>query len=84
MGRLKKLFDKINNNPKDVRFNDMCKLAEAFGFTHKGGKGSHEVYSRKGIEEIVNFQNVKGKVKPYQAKQFLKIIREYNVKIKED
>ena len=84
MGRLKKLFDRVNNNPKDVRFNDMCKLAEAFGFVHKGGKGSHEAYNRKGVEEIVNFQNVNGKVKSYQVKQFLKLIQEYNLQIKED
>ena len=84
MGRLKKLFDKINNNPNDVRFSDMCKLAEAFGFKHKGGKGSHEAYSRKGIEEILNFQNVGGRIKPYQVRQFLKIIQEYNLKMKED
>lgn len=65
MSRLKKLFDRVTNNPNDVRFNDVCKLAEAFGFMYKGGKGSHKVYSQKGIEEILNFQNVNGKTKPY-------------------
>ncbi|HWR59226.1 MAG TPA: type II toxin-antitoxin system HicA family toxin [Thermodesulfovibrionales bacterium] len=84
MGRLKKLFDRVSNNPNDVRFNDMRKLAEAFGFIHRGGKGSHEVYNQKGVEEIVNFQNVNGKVKPYQVKQFLKLIQEYNLRIRED
>lgn len=82
--RNQKLFNKVNNNPYDVRFNDICKLVEAFGFIHKGGKGSHKVYSQKGIREILNFQNVKGKVKPYQVKQFLKLIQEYNLKLKEE
>lgn len=82
--RNQKLFNKVNNNPYDVRFNEICKLVEAFGFTYKGGKGSHKVYSQKGIREILNFQNVKGKVKPYQVKQFLKLIQEYNLKLKEE
>ncbi|OGW03413.1 MAG: hypothetical protein A2889_06860 [Nitrospinae bacterium RIFCSPLOWO2_01_FULL_39_10] len=82
--RNQKLFSKVNNNPYDVRFSDICKLAEAFGFIYKGGKGSHRVYSRKGITEILNFQNVKGKAKPYQVKQFLKLIQEYNLKLKEE
>jgi len=82
--RNQKLFYKVNNNPYDVRFNEICKLVEAFGFTHKGGKGNHRVYSQIGIREILNFQNVKGKVKPYQIKQFLKLIQEYNLKLKEE
>lgn len=84
MDKIKKLFNKINNNPYYVRFNDICKLAKAFGFTYKGGKGSHRVYSRKGVREILNFQNVKGKVKPYQVKQYLKLIQEYNLRLKEE
>lgn len=84
MGKLKKLFEKANNNPSDVRFGDICKLAGAFGFEYKGGKGSHKVYTKKGLEEILNFQEVSGKVKPYQVKQFLKIIQEHDLKLKED
>lgn len=84
MGKSRKLFDKTVNNPNDVRFEDFCKLAEAFGFKYKGSKGSHKVYSQKGIEEILNLQNVKGKIKPYQVKQFLKIIQEYDLKLKEE
>ncbi|MBI5198895.1 MAG: type II toxin-antitoxin system HicA family toxin, partial [Nitrospirae bacterium] len=49
MGKPEKLFAKVKNNPQDVRFDEICKLAEAFGFRYKGGKGSHKVYSKKGI-----------------------------------
>ncbi len=28
---------------------------------------------------MLNFQNVHGKVKPYQVKQFLKLIKKYNL-----
>ena len=83
MSKPEKLFAKIKNNPQDVRFDEICKIAQVFGFRYKGGKGSHKVYSRKGIPEILNFQNVRGKAKPYQVKQFLKIIEDYNLTIKE-
>ena len=83
MSKPEKLFAKIKNNPQDVRFDEICKIAEVFGFRYKGGKESHKVYSRKGIPEILNFQNVRGKAKPYQVKQFLKIIEDYNLTIKE-
>ena len=45
----------------------------------RGCKGSHRVYVREGVKEILNFQNVKGKAKPYQVRQFLKVIENYNL-----
>lgn len=32
-----------------------------------------------GVEELLNFQNVGGKAKPYQVKQLIKIIEKYNL-----
>ncbi len=43
------------------------------------GKGSHHIYSRNGIEELLNLQDVKGKAKPYQVKQLIKIIEKYGL-----
>lgn len=83
MGKPEKLFAKVKNNPQDIRFDEICKLADAFGFRYKGGRGSHKVYTKKGIPEILNFQNVKGRVKPYQVRQFLKIIEDYSLTMKE-
>ena len=72
-------FTAIKDNPKNVRFNNMCSIAEAFGFRFRGGKGSHRIYVREGITELLNFQNVNGKAKPYQVKQFIKIVGKYNL-----
>ena len=74
-----KLLERLKKNPKNVRFTDLCKAAKLFGFKYKGSKGSHVVYAHDDIKEILNFQNVKGKAKPYQVKQFLKIIEKYNL-----
>ncbi|NCO83731.1 MAG: hypothetical protein COZ31_11655 [Nitrospirae bacterium CG_4_10_14_3_um_filter_44_29] len=84
MSKIEKLFDRIKNNLQNVRFDEICKMAEAFGFKYKGGKGSHRVYSKKGVIEILNFQNVHGMAKPYQVRQFLKIVEDYNLTMKEE
>jgi len=42
-------------------------------------KGSHYIFSKDGIEEIVNIQEVYGKAKPYQVKQIREIIAKYNL-----
>lgn len=74
-----RLLEMLKNNPKNVRFNKLCQAAEAFGFEYKGGKGSHRIYIRKDIKEMLNFQNVHGKAKPYQVKQLIKVIEKYNL-----
>ncbi len=80
MGKIEKLLAKAKNSPQNIRFDEICRLAESFGFEYRGGKGSHKVYSKKGVTDILTFQNVGGMVKPYQVRQFLKIIEEYNLK----
>lgn len=54
------LFEELKN-PNNVRFEKLCKVAEVFGFTFRGGRGSHRIYVREGVEELMNFQNVNGK-----------------------
>lgn len=73
------MFEELKRNPKNVRFERLCMIAKAFGFKFRGGKGSHRIYVKEGIEEMLNFQNVGGKAKPYQVKQFIKIIEKYNL-----
>lgn len=75
----KETYEKLKRNPKNVRFETICKAAIAFGFEFKGCKGSHRIFVKTGIREMLNFQNVKGKAKPYQVKQFLKIIEKYKL-----
>ena len=51
-------YENLRHNPKNLRFEDLCRVAEAFGFLFRGGKGSHRIYVRQGVMEILNFQNV--------------------------
>ena len=69
---------------KNVRFEVLCRAVELFGFRFRGGKGSHKIYVKEGVREMLNFQNVKGRAKPYQVKQFLKVIERYKLLEEED
>jgi len=71
-------------NPKNVRFERLCIIAEAFGFRFSHGRGSHRVYVRDGVVEILNFQDVNGRAKPYQVKQFIEIVERYSLLEVED
>jgi predicted RNA binding protein YcfA (HicA-like mRNA interferase family) len=80
----KKLLLKILSNQRNVSFSDMRSIVEAFGFKLSRISGSHHIYKHISIKELINIQNVKGKAKPYQIKQFLEIVEKYNLIIKED
>jgi hypothetical protein len=68
----RRAFEDLKSNPKNVRFDDLCRVAEAFGFHFKGGKGSHRVYVQPGVATILNFQNVGGRQNPIRFASCLK------------
>jgi len=49
------------------------------GFQKRGGNGSHVVYEKSGVEEILTFRDHKGMGKPYQVKQMLAVIEKYRL-----
>jgi predicted RNA binding protein YcfA (HicA-like mRNA interferase family) len=71
MGRAERLAAKIlsGKSDKNFAFNDLCYILERAGFQARSGKGSHRIYYKKGVAEIVNVQPRNGKAKPYQVKQ---------------
>jgi len=77
VSKLTKFFEAIAAKPKGVRFVDACKAAEALGFIHKGGAGSHRAFARPGEPMLLNFQNRDGCVPPYQARQLIAMIEKY-------
>jgi len=77
-----KLFEKVLRNPYDVRFSEMTKLLNVFGFDLKRIEGSHHIYKYPTIPYLINIQNKGGKVKSYQVNQFLDIINEFKLSLK--
>ena len=69
---------------KNVRFTDMVGLVEAFGFRMSRTSGSHHIFVHSGISELVNLQNVNGQVKPYQIRQFLKLVEKYDLRLEDE
>lgn len=62
----------------------MITLAEAFGFSLKRISGGHHIYSHSRIPELLNLQNVKGKAKPYQVRQFIDLVERYNLTLENE
>jgi len=79
----KKILQKILSGSRNIRFSDMTHLVQGYGFTLSRTDGSHHIFSRSGIPELVNLQNVNGQAKPYQIRQFLKFIEKYNLRLEE-
>jgi hypothetical protein len=73
------LLEELKANPKKVRFTRLCQIAESFGFETRKGTGSHRVYFRDGVWELLNFQNEGGWAKAYQVRQFIKVIERHNL-----
>lgn len=79
----KKLLEKIIAGSKNIRFAEATALAEAFGFRLDRVSGSHHVFVHPDIPELINLQNVNGKVKPYQLKQLINLIEQHNLQMEE-
>jgi len=79
----RKLLEKIISGSKNIRFAEATVLAEAFGFKLDRINGSHHFFVHPGIPELINLQNVKGKVKSYQLKQLLNIIEQHNLQMED-
>ena len=79
MTKKRKLLQKALSSPKNVRFDELVILVEAFGFRLSRVKGSHHIFVHPQVQELVNLQNVGGKAKPYQIRQFLRLVERYNL-----
>ena len=77
MTKQEKQLEALRSNPRAVRFEDACKIAERLGFSRQGGKGSHRTYGRSDEPLLLNFQNRGGYILPYQARQLLAMVEKY-------
>jgi predicted RNA binding protein YcfA (HicA-like mRNA interferase family) len=75
----RKTLERILSGSKNIRFSDLVRLVEAFGFRLSRVHGSHHIFTHPGIAQLVNLQEVGGEAKPYQIRQFLSLVEEYNL-----
>jgi predicted RNA binding protein YcfA (HicA-like mRNA interferase family) len=84
MTKKRRLLQKLLSGSKNIQFSDVVTCVEAFGFILSRVSGSHHIFTHPDIPELVNLQNVKGKAKPYQIRQFLQIVERYDLQLEED
>ncbi len=80
MGKYSKIRHKILSGSSDtnIEFVHLCQLLIRLGFEERV-RGSHHIFSRDGVEEIVNLQSSGSKAKPYQVKQIRNIMVKYRL-----
>ena len=69
---------------QNVPFRDMVNLVEGYGFRLSRISSSHHIFVHPDIQELVNLQSDEGEAKPYQIRQFLRIVERYNLQLRED
>lgn len=80
MSQRDKLLVKILLGTADanIPFDALCQLLCSLGFDQRV-RGSHHIFSKDGIEEILNLQPKQGKAKAYQVKQVRELILKYQL-----
>ena len=80
MGKQEKILWQIltAGSDQNIAFADLVYLLEGMGFEERI-KGSHHLFSKDGVDEIVNIQPAGNKAKPYQIKQVRAFIMKYHL-----
>ena len=82
MTRHEKILQKVLRGASDgnVGFDELCELRRRLGFDERQRGGSHRIFSRDGILEILNVQPLAGgRAKAYQVKQVRQLILKYDL-----
>ena len=83
MATNEKLIYSIMSGTQDnnIKFSDLQKILDILGFKCRI-KGDHFIYTKTGIDEILNIQPNGNKAKAYQVKQVRNIILKYHLEVK--
>lgn len=85
MASKRKLYLKALNNPRGLRFAEFTTLVEAFGFVLDRQRGSHRMYAREDVRDLVNVQpRSDGKAKTAQVESFLTLVEQQGLRLEED
>lgn len=80
MSQYEKLLLSILSGTRDkgILFTDLRAVLDRLGFQCRI-KGDHFIYTKDGLEEIINIQPVGNQAKPYQVKQVRNVILKYQL-----
>ena len=80
MSKFEKIIQKVlsGSSDRNIEFSDLCNLLEMLGFDNRI-KGSHHIYFKEGVTEIINLQPINNKAKSYQVKQVRELLIKYKL-----
>lgn len=80
MGKDEKLLFQVLCGTRDtnIAFSNSRNILENIGFSCRI-KGDHFIYTKEGVDEIINIQSDGNRAKPYQVKQVRNIIIKYRL-----
>ncbi len=75
MAKVENIVAAMRKNPKNIRFQDLCKVCDYYFGEPRQKGSSHRIYKTPWPgNPRVNLQNEKGRAKAYQVLQVLKAI----------
>lgn len=80
MTRADRLLERVllRTSDADIPFAGIRHLLKALGFEERI-RGSHHIFAKNGIEEILNLQPRRGRAKSYQVRQVRHVIIKYKL-----
>jgi hypothetical protein len=80
MSRRKKVFERVCGGAADanIAFDELRTLLRSLGFS-ENVRGSHYIFRRPGVVELVNLQRSGSTAKAYQVQQVRRILLRYDL-----
>ena len=80
MGKNDKFISTLlsGNSDNNIDFNELIRFLENLNFEFRI-KGSHHIFTKNGIGEIINIQPKGNKAKDYQVKQIRNLLIKYKL-----
>ena len=81
MGKYEKLLDQIllGTSDTNISFDDLCQLLIRLGFEERV-RGSHHIFRKDGVLEMINLQRDGSKAKTYQVRQVRIVLLKYKLR----
>ena len=82
MSSIRNIFAEIliGRSDQSIRFAELCGVVRALGFDERI-RGSHHIFTKENIDEIINLQPKRGLAKPYQVRQVRQLIHKYRLEL---
>lgn len=82
MSQIEKSLLRVLRGTSDanISFDELCGLLTHMGFQLRV-RGSHHMFSKPEVAELINLQRDGGNAKPYQVKQVRNVIVKYKLEI---